>query len=131
MSGPLVDRIDIQVEVPGIRLEQLEQDAAEESSAEIRSRVEATRGRQRERYKRINVASNARLRSRHFEKYCPLTKEARQLLHRSFQSLNLSMRAHDRINKVGRTIADLTGSEVIDAAHIAEAVQYRNLDRQV
>ncbi len=131
LSGPLIDRIDIQVEVPGIKFEQLQSNNSGESSAEIRSRVESTRLKQRERYKRIKVASNAQLRSRHFEKYCPLTLNARQLLHRSFQNLNLSMRAHDRIIKVARTIADLDNSEEIEAAHIAEAVQYRSLDRQV
>ncbi len=130
LSGPLVDRIDIQVEVPGIKFEQLEQDETGESSAEIRSRVETTRSRQRERYKKIKVASNARLRSRHFEKYCPLTADARQLLHQSFQSLNLSMRAHDRIIKVARTIADMEEKEQIEPGHIAEAVQYRSLDRR-
>jgi magnesium chelatase family protein len=71
------------------------------------------------------------LRSRHFEKYCPLSMEARKLLNQSFQSLKLSMRAHDRIIKVARTIADLSNSEQIDAIHIAEAVQYRSLDRQL
>ncbi len=130
LSGPLVDRIDIQVEVPGIKFEQLQQEEHCECSSKIRKRVESTRLKQRERYKRIKVTSNARLRSRHFEKHCPLTSDARHLLHQSFQSLNLSMRAHDRIIKVARTIADLAGSEVIEAAHIAEAVQYRSLDRQ-
>ncbi len=129
LSGPLVDRIDIQVEVPGIKFEQLRQNEPGEYSAAIRSRVESTRLRQRERYKNIKVASNARLRARHFEKHCPLNVDARQLLHQSFQSLNLSMRAHDRIIKVARTIADLDGSENIASAHIAEAVQYRSLDR--
>ncbi len=130
LSGPLLDRIDIQVEVPGIKFEQLEQKEPGESSAVIRRRVEAARSKQRERYKRIKVSSNAKLRARHFEKYCPLTNDARKLLHRSFQNLNLSMRAHDRIIKVARTIADLENSEEIETAHIAEAVQYRNLDRQ-
>ena len=130
LSGPLIDRIDIQVEMPGIKFEQLQQKEAGESSAEIRGRVNAARFKQHERYKRIKVISNAQLRSRHFEKYCPLSTEARQLLHQSFQSLNLSMRAHDRIIKVARTIADLDHSEIIGAPHIAEAVQYRNLDRQ-
>ncbi len=130
LSGPLIDRIDIQVEVPGIKFEQLQQNEPGERSADIRSRVESTRLRQRKRYKNIKVASNARLRARHFEKHCPLTNDARQLLHQSFQNLNLSMRAHDRIIKVARTIADLENSAMLEASHIAEAVQYRSLDRQ-
>ncbi len=130
LSGPLLDRIDIQVEVPGLKLEQLEHDEPGESSAEIRARVEAARLRQLERYRRIRVHANAALRARHFEKHCPLSAEARLLLHKSFQNLKLSMRAHDRIIKVARSIADLDGSDLIDSAHIAEAVQYRSLDRQ-
>lgn len=130
LSGPLIDRIDIQVEVPGIKFEQIEQKEAGESSINIRRRVDGARSVQRERYKRIRVISNAQLRSRHFEKYCPLSTEARQLLHQSFQHLKLSMRAHDRIIKVARTIADLDNSEIIGTSHVGEAVQYRSLDRQ-
>ncbi len=131
LSGPLIDRIDVQVEVPGIKFEQLEQNSSKgDTSALIRSRVEKAREIQRDRYKKIKAGSNSSLRSRHFEKYCPLTREARQLLHQSFQSLKLSMRAHDRIIKVARTIADLEDAEVIDSVHIAEAVQYRSLDRR-
>ncbi len=117
------------MEVPGIKFEQLEQKEPGESSAEIRKRVEDTRSRQRERYKRIKISSNAQLRARHFEKHCPLAEEARKLLHQSFKSLNLSMRAYGRIIKVARTIADLAQSEIIEPPHIAEAIQYRNLDR--
>ncbi len=116
--------------MPGIKFEQLQQKEAGESSEIIRGRVDRARLVQRERYKRIKVIANAQLRSRHFEKYCPLSVEARQLLHQSFQHLKLSMRAHDRIIKVARTIADLDNSEIIDASHIGEAVQYRSLDRQ-
>ena len=131
LSGPLIDRIDIQVEVPGIKYEQLEtRDANGESSALIRSRVEKARDLQRERYKNIKAGANSTLRSRHFEKYCPLTRDARQLLHQSFQSLKLSMRAHDRIIKVARTVADLESADTIGSSHIAEAVQYRSLDRR-
>ena len=131
LSGPLIDRIDIQVEVPAIKLEELQQKKSGESSAAIRSRVEKSRAIQRERYKKIRITANAQLRSRHFEKYCPVSLEARRLLNQSFQSLKLSMRAHDRIIKVARTIADLADSERIETAHIAEAVQYRSLDRQL
>ncbi|HED24468.1 MAG TPA: ATP-binding protein, partial [Firmicutes bacterium] len=130
LSGPLLDRIDIQVEVPAVSYDELQQKANGESSAAIRERVEKTRRIQLERYKRLKVKANASLSGRHFEKYCPLTREARQILRQSFQALNLSMRAHDRVIKVARTIADLAGTEVIEAEHIAEAVQYRNLDRR-
>ncbi len=130
LSGPLLDRIDIQVEVPAIKYEQLQRRGDSQGSAEIRSRVEKARIMQRERYKTIKVAANNRLRARHFDKYCLLSSEAKQLLRQSFQQLKLSMRAHDRIIKVARTIADLDGSDIIDSAHIAEAVQYRSLDRQ-
>ncbi len=116
--------------MPAIKYEQLERKERGESSAEIRKRVEAARLKQRERYRKINAVTNTQLRSKYFEHYCPLTGEARHLLHRSFQSLNLFMRAHDRIIRVARTIADLNSSEVIDAPHVAEAVQYRSLDRQ-
>ncbi len=129
LSGPLLDRIDIQAEVPGIKIEEIDSPNNGECSAKIRSRVEAARELQIERYRKIKVKANAQLRSRHFEKYCPLAPEAKKLLHLTFQSLNLSMRAHDRIIRVARTIADLDGAEVINSAHIAEAVQYRNLDR--
>lgn len=131
LSGPLIDRIDIQVEVPGIKYCQLQEKNTSESSEKIRTRVEEARQIQRKRYNQIRISNNAQLRSRHFEKHCQLSREARQLLHQSFQSLKLSMRAHDRIIKVARTIADLVRAEVIEANHIAEAVQYRSLDRQV
>ncbi len=131
LSGPLLDRIDIQVEVPSIKYEQLQDKRESESSEVIRQRVEGARLLQQERFSRLKITANSQLRSRHFEKHCPLDREARQLLHQSFQRLNLSMRAHDRIIKVARTIADLEQSEMIKANHIAEAVQYRQLDRQL
>ncbi len=130
LSGPLLDRIDIQVEVPGIKYEQLERTTAGESSSLIRQRVIAARNRQSERYSKLKICSNAQLRSRHFDRYCILSEQAKELLRQSFHNLKMSMRAHDRIIKVARTIADLDSSEVIEAEHLAEAVQYRNLDRQ-
>ncbi len=127
LSGPLQDRIDIQIEVPQIEYEHLQQVKQGERSDTIRARVEQARQVQLKRYKSLKIYTNSGLRARHFDKYCPLTDEARQLLRRAFQSLNLSMRAHDRIIKVARTIADLAGSDTIEAPHIAEAVQYRSL----
>ncbi|NLA04141.1 MAG: YifB family Mg chelatase-like AAA ATPase, partial [Firmicutes bacterium] len=130
LSGPLLDRIDLQVEVPRINYEQLQEERAAEGSAAVRRRVEQARIRQRERFKNISILTNARMRRRHLDKYCPLSKEARHLLHQSYRSLGLSMRAHDRTIKVARTIADLAGVDAIEAPHIAEAIQYRSLDRQ-
>ncbi len=130
LSGPLMDRLDLHVEVPAIKYEQLEDKEEGEASAKIRSRVEAARSRQRVRYKDLAATTNAQLRSKYFKQYCPLSAAARSLLHQAFQSLGLSMRAHDRIIRVARTIADLNSSEVIDAPHIAEAIQCRSLDRQ-
>ncbi len=130
LSGPLMDRLDLHVEVPAIKYEQLEGKEEGDSSAEIRSRVEKSRLKQRERYRNITATTNAQLRSKYFKLYCPLSAGARNLLHQAFQSLGLSMRAHDRIIRVARTIADLGGSEVIESTHIAEAVQYRSLDRR-
>jgi len=116
--------------VPRLDIAQLEQKRSGESSEAIRERVVKAREIQRQRYKRTKIMANSGLRARHFEKYCPMTKEARQLLHRAFGQLNFSMRAHDRIIKVARTIADLAGVDIIEAPHIAEAIQYRSLDRQ-
>ncbi|MDY6826987.1 MAG: YifB family Mg chelatase-like AAA ATPase [Bacillota bacterium] len=131
LSGPLLDRIDIQVEVPAVNYDEMQKKTNGESSSAIRERVEKARLIQLGRYKKLKVKANSGLSARHFEKHCPLTREARQILRQSFQDLNLSMRAHDRIIKVARTIADLEGAEVIDSPHIAEAVQYRSMDRQM
>lgn len=131
LSGPLLDRIDIQVEVPAIRYEQLLEGRQGEQSATIRDRVEAARKIQKQRFEILNITTNSLLGAVHFNRYCPLEKEARNLLRQAFQDLRLSMRAHDRIIRMARTIADLEGSERIKAGHVAEAVQYRNLDRQV
>jgi magnesium chelatase family protein len=116
--------------VPGIKYDQLKIKTESESSELIRSRVEAARNKQRLRFEEIKISCNAQLRSRDFENHCPLSSDARSILHQSFQNLKLSMRAHDRIIKVARTIADMDQSDVIEAKHIAEAVQYRSLDRQ-
>ncbi len=130
LSGPLLDRIDIQVEVPRINYEQLQEREGGESSAAIRERVERARTLQLDRFKGQTILTNAQMRSRHLTKYCPLKSEARSLLQQAYRSLGLSMRAHDRIIKVARTIADLDGAETVEAPHVAEAIQYRSLDRQ-
>ena len=125
ISGPLLDRIDLQVEVAALTSDEIASVDAGESSASIRERVEATRQIQRDRFRRCN----AEMTSRQLRKYCELDAPSRKLLMSAIERLGLSARAHDRILKVARTIADLAGVERIEAGHVAEAVQYRALDR--
>ena len=101
-----------------------------ESSADIRRRVEAARGRQSERFRKIGMYCNAQMQSRHIRKFCELGDDGRELLKAAIQQLGLSARAYDRILKLSRTIADLDASEDIRVAHVAEAIQYRSLDRK-
>lgn len=130
VSGPLLDRIDIHIEVPAVKYEELEQRGDSESSADIKARVSRAWERQRERYREYNVRSNCDLTPALTEKFCALGHEENELLRSAYDSLGLSARAHNRILKVARTIADLDGCENINAAHIAEAIQYRSLDRK-
>ena len=130
ISGPLLDRIDIQVEVPSVNYKELSSTAKGETSAEIKKRVDRTRQIQLERYKGINIHSNSELSAGLLQKYCRLDDTANNLLRAAFDNLGLSARAHGRILKVARTIADLDMSEDIKAEHIAEAIQYRSLDRK-
>ncbi|NMD43419.1 MAG: YifB family Mg chelatase-like AAA ATPase [Firmicutes bacterium] len=129
LSGPLLDRIDLQVEVPRINFEQLQGAETGEDSTTIRRRVEQARQVQQNRFGDMAILTNAQMSSRHLGKLCPLSREARRLLQQAYRNLGLSMRAHDRIIKVARTIADLAAAETIEAPHIAEAIQYRSLDR--
>ncbi len=130
ISGPLLDRIDLHIEVPAVKYDELEAKAPGESSAAIRERVEKARQLQRERYKGSGVFSNSQLTPELMEKHCRLDSEASQLLRDAFETLGLSARAHNRILKVARTIADLAGAEDIGLEHIAEAIQYRALDKK-
>ena len=130
VSGPLLDRLDLHVEVPPVEYEQLSSAEKAEGSAQIRERVDRARQLQRERYQKEGLSCNARLTPDLLRRYCPLTDRANLLLKRSFERLGLSARAYDRVLKVSRTIADLDGSEVIDAIHVGEAVQHRSLDRK-
>lgn len=130
ISGPLLDRIDIQVQAQAIPFDALKQTKPSESSSAIRKRVEVARALQYRRYERIGLYRNAQLTGKLLSEYCELPGEAQKLLKHAFERLGLSARAYDRILKVARTIADLAGAEAIDTAHVAEAVQYRNLDRQ-
>lgn len=130
ISGPLLDRIDIQVEVSNVDYEDLSSTENSETSAEIKKRVNKTRKLQLERYKDYNIYSNSQLDAGMLKKFCPLGEEENAILRASFDNLGLSARAHSRILKVARTIADLEGSENIKSEHIAEAIQYRSLDRK-
>ncbi len=129
ISGPLLDRIDMQVDVPRPK-EWIEQGPSV-SSAEMRAEVNRAQLIQAERYKDLPISWNSELSGAALRSYAYLNKESSQLLHGILESLGLSMRAHDRIIKLARTIADLAGASAISSAHLAEAVQYRNLDRQV
>ncbi|MGB9791758.1 MAG: ATP-binding protein [Thermacetogeniaceae bacterium] len=129
ISGPILDRIDLHIEVPRIELEELVQEKQGEPSAEIRKRVMEARELQMARFKNERINKNSDMDSNQIKKYCRLNKESRSLLYNIFQKLNLSMRSFDRLLKVARTIADLEASEEIKAEHVAEAVQYRLLDR--
>lgn len=130
LSGPLMDRIDLHVEVDNVSYQDLKSSAEEEGSASIRERVNKARHIQLERFKNQKNYSNAKMGVAQTKKYCQLSPECEELMEVAFESLKLSARAHDRILKVARTIADLEGSEAILPEHLAEAIQYRSLDRK-
>ena len=130
VSGPLLDRIDLQVEVAAVEYDKLSNTTRGETSAEIKKRVNTARKIQRERYKDYNINSNSQLRAGLIDKFCRLGPDENLLLKNAFERLGLSARAHSRILKVARTIADLNGSEDINVEHIAEAIQYRSLDKK-
>jgi magnesium chelatase family protein len=131
ISGPLLDRIDIHVEVPRLNQEELMGVPKGEPSRDIRKRVVAARKRQQERYAGTGIFANAAMQSRQIRKYCPLDSPARDLLKSAIEQLGLSARAYDRILKLSRTIADLAEVEAIQMGHVAEAIQYRTLDRKL
>jgi magnesium chelatase family protein len=131
ISGPLLDRIDIHVEVTPVPFEKLTETRKAESSVEIRKRVTKAREIQTVRFEALeNVHYNAQMGSKLVREYCELSTESLELLKNAMEKLNLSARAYDRILKVSRTIADLEESENVDSMHIAEAIQYRSLDRE-
>src|ERR1700756_2846894 len=129
VSGPLLDRIDIHIEVPAVQYRELRAGQANEGSAEIRARVLAARVRQHERFQGEAIYSNAQMTTRQIRQWCERPPEADRLLERAMQQQGLSARAHDRILKVARTIADLEGAPTLTVQHLAEAIQYRTLDR--
>lgn len=129
VSGPLLDRIDLHVEAPAVAVTQLRSNEEAESSAQIRARVERTRQLQRQRFGNEH-ACNARMSSKELRVHCELGPAEEKMLIGAMAKLNLSARAHDRILKVARTIADMAGAATIEAPHLMEAIGYRNLDRQ-
>ncbi|MEM5795241.1 MAG: ATP-binding protein, partial [Bacillota bacterium] len=131
ISGPLLDRIDIHVEVPRTNIKDLEIDTPAEGSALIRERVKKAREIQQQRFGGEGIFCNAQMQSRQLRTHCKISKEAKQLMRDAFERLGLSARAHDRILKVARTIADLAGEEAVQSGHVAEAIQYRTLDRKL
>ena len=129
ISGPLLDRIDIHIDVPPLKRRELTGEPSSEPSATIRERVRRARQIQQDRFRRSKVYCNAHMAPRQIRKYCQVEGEARSLLETAMDRLGLSARAYDRILKVARTIADLEVAEVIQPEQIAEAIQYRSLDR--
>ncbi len=131
ISGPLLDRIDIHIDVPAVNYKELRSNVQAEPSAAIRERVLKARDRQLQRFRAAGekVFANAQMGSRQIRTFCELSADCERLLERAMTQQGLSARAHDRILKVSRTIADLEGAEQLEAKHIAEAIQYRTLDR--
>ena len=125
ISGPLLDRFDIHVEVPRVEYDKLTDERLGEPSAEVRVRVEGARERQRERFGGTGMRSNADMGPGEVREFCVVEEAGRSLLRAAMQQLHMSARAYHRILKVSRTIADLVGSEGIQTAHLAEAIQYR------
>lgn len=130
ISGPMLDRMDLHVEVMPVEFEQLSSSDKAESSAVIRERVNRARKKQTERQEWTRVSCNARLSPAAMEKVCVLTDAAKKMLQNAFERMGMSARAYNRILKVSRTIADLDGCESIDTSHIAQAIQYRSMDRK-
>jgi len=130
ISGPLLDRIDLHIEVPAVEYRDISSTKQEENSEAIRERVEQARERQRARVHRdVKINCNARMGPRQIKQHCKLTDESQELIKNAMAQLNLSARAYDRILKVSRTIADLEGEKDIAAEHVSEAIQYRTFDR--
>ena len=131
ISGPLLDRIDIHIEVTPVKFDELSQKGGdEEKSDAIRKRVITARELQNKRFEELPLYSNAQMESNLIRKYCEIDSKGSELLKNAMAKLNLSARAYDRILKVSRTVADLEGSETIEIEHLAEAIHYRSLDRE-
>lgn len=132
VSGPVLDRIDIQIEVPSIKYEKIDSNNEDikYSSCEIKKRVKNARDIQLKRYKKYDIYTNSELTPKLIEKFCELDNKSKEILKIAFNKLGLSARAYNKIIKVARTIADLGKSTDIQVNHIAEAIQYRNLDKK-
>ena len=130
ISGPLLDRIDLHVEVKPVKYQKLDSDTKPETSSKIKQRVNRARRIQYLRYKNTGIYSNSELTPQMIEKYCKIDEQSKRILEQAFNKLGLSARAYSRILKVARTIADLEEKEKIEKQHILEAIQYRNLDRK-
>ena len=128
ISGPLLDRIDLIVEVPALEYEELRRRTPSESSAAIKARVDAARQIQRGRFGGDGTMCNAHIGTKELRQFCALSAEGEELMHQAFDAMGLSARSYDRILRVARTIADLAGSESIEPEHVAEAIQYRTYD---
>ena len=132
ISGPLLDRVDLHVEVPPVKFREISGDRTDETSAQIRERVVAARKRQQTRFAhKPKITCNARMGPKELKEFCALDTAAQELLKFAMADLNFSARAYDRILKVARTIADLVASDNVLADHVSEAIQYRSLDRQI
>ena len=131
ISGPLLDRIDLHIEVPALKWKDISDTTPAESSEAIRARVSQARGIQQKRFEGQGLHCNAQMTTSQLRKHCVLDEQSQSLLKNAIEKFSLSARAYDRILKVARTIADLDGAEAIQSSFIAEAIQYRNLDRSV
>lgn len=130
ISGPLLDRIDIHIEIKPVKYKKLSSDENIETSEKIKERVNNARKIQLSRYEGLDIYSNSGLTPKLIEKYCKIDVKGKKILDIAFKKLGLSARAYTRILKVARTIADLDGKENINYKHLAEAIQYRSLDRK-
>ena len=128
ISGPMLDRMDLHVEVPSVEFEAMRRREKPESSAQVKSRVNAARSRQADRFAGTGVSCNANMTPAMVGEYCKLDAAGERILKAAFDRMGLTARSHDRILRVARTIADLEGETSIAAPHLAEAIQYRNTE---
>ena len=131
ISGPLMDRIDIHIEVPAVKYRDLASREPGESSREIKKRIDSARKTQLDRFKGLKIYCNAQMTNRHIKKFCQIDEASQKLLELAIDKFGLSARAYARVLKVARTIADLEGQESIQPTHLSEAIQYRSLDRNL
>ena len=128
ISGPIIDRIDIHIEVPRVKFEKLSEAAGGEKSADIKIRIEKARDIQKQKFKKIGILTNSEMSSENVKRFCQIGNSSKQLLKNAVEQMHLSARVYFRVLKLARTIADLSEEEQIKTAHIAEALQYRPKD---